>query len=31
MADLGGALEIESEPGTGCKATLVVPLGKEGA
>ena len=26
MADMGGALEIESEPGKGCKATLLVPL-----
>jgi PAS domain S-box-containing protein len=31
MADMGGALDIESEPGKGCKATLVVPLEKEGA
>ena len=28
MADLAGALEIESEPGKGCKATLVAPLEK---
>jgi signal transduction histidine kinase len=28
MADLGGALEIESEPGKGTKATLIVPVGE---
>ena len=27
MADLGGALEIKSEPGKGCKAILTVPIG----
>ena len=27
MADLGGSLEIASEPGKGCKATLTVPVG----
>lgn len=26
MADLGGALKIESQPGKGCKAVLTVPL-----
>ena len=26
MTDLGGSLDIESEPGKGCKATLTVPL-----
>ena len=26
MADLGGALEIESQPGKGCKAILTMPL-----
>jgi signal transduction histidine kinase len=26
MADLGGTLEIVSEPGKGCKATLIAPL-----
>jgi signal transduction histidine kinase len=31
MADFAGALEIESEPGKGCKATLLVPLVKEEA
>jgi len=25
MADLGGGLEIESEPGRGCRAVLVIP------
>ena len=25
MSDLGGALEIESEPGQGCAAVLVIP------
>jgi len=34
MTDLGGALEIESEPGKGCKAILTMPLsvndGEEG-
>ena len=29
MADLGGALEIESAPGRGFAATLVMPLGLE--
>ena len=28
MTDLGGSLEIMSEPGKGCKATLTAPLGK---
>ena len=27
MADLGGTLEIESEPDKGCKAILTVPIG----
>ncbi len=26
MSDLGGALEIDCEPGKGCKAVLIVPL-----
>ena len=26
MADMGGALEIESQPGKGCRAILSVPL-----
>jgi signal transduction histidine kinase len=25
MTDLGGSLEIESEPGKGCRAVLTVP------
>jgi signal transduction histidine kinase len=29
MADLGGALEIASEPGKGCKATLIAPIGEK--
>jgi signal transduction histidine kinase/ABC-type nitrate/sulfonate/bicarbonate transport system substrate-binding protein len=28
MADLGGSLEVVSEPGKGCTAVLTVPLGK---
>ena len=28
MADLGGSLEIVSEPGQGCKAILTVPVGE---
>jgi len=28
MTDLGGSLEIVSEPGKGCKAVLTVPLGE---
>jgi PAS domain S-box-containing protein len=28
MTDLGGSLEIESEPGLGCKATLIAPYKK---
>jgi signal transduction histidine kinase len=27
MLDLGGSLEIVSEPGQGCTAILTVPLG----
>lgn len=27
MADMGGSFDIDSAPGNGCKATLVVPLG----
>jgi PAS domain S-box-containing protein len=30
MADLGGSLEMVSEPGKGCRATLVVPLESAG-
>jgi signal transduction histidine kinase len=32
MTDLGGALEIESEPGKGCRAVLTLPVekGKKG-
>ena len=26
MSDLGGALEIESEPGKGCKSILIMPI-----
>jgi signal transduction histidine kinase len=26
MTDLGGALDIVSAPGEGCKATLIAPL-----
>lgn len=26
MSDLGGSLEIESEPGKGCKAILTIPV-----
>ena len=29
MADLGGALEIESRPGQGFTATLVIPMPRE--
>ena len=29
MADLGGSLEIVSQPGKGCRAVLIVPLGTE--
>jgi signal transduction histidine kinase len=28
MADLGGSLEIISEPGKGCKAIMSLPLEK---
>ncbi len=29
MADLGGTLKIESQPGKGCRAILTVPLGQK--
>lgn len=31
MTDLGGALEIESAPGEGFKATLLMPLSRDGS